>query len=192
MMAEGGAGVDAYSDEELMQRVCDGDVARLGLLFERHQRRLFNYMLRIVGKAELSEDLTQEVFFRLLKYRASYKKNVPFLPWLYRIARNVSNDHFRGIKGQLVPFEEEEEPSFETDPLEGMSLDWDLASLRQALAELTPEKREVLVLSRFEGMKYEHIAELTGISVVAVKVRVHRALKELRTRFQKIWKEQVS
>ena len=182
----------AYTDEALMAMVRDGDVARLGLLFERHQRRIYSFIHRLIGDPSQSEDLVQEVFFRLLEYRASYRDEVPFLPWFFRIARNVCNDHFRADKGREQPAEEGDE-SWETpDPMGDLCHQWDLATLEKAFAALPSEKREVLLLSRFEGLKYQQIAEMSGVSVAAIKVRVHRALEELRTRFRELWQEQAS
>ncbi len=170
------------TDQELMNQVKSGAVDRLGALFERHQRRLYNFCLRLTGDRQLAEDLVQEVFTRILKYRHTYRDNSDFLVWTYQMARNASADHFRK-RGRMS--EVDEEPREETAAVEPRPLD-ELESaeavvlLRQALDKLPLDKRELLMLSRFQNLKYEQIAELLGCTVGAVKVRVHRAVKQLR------------
>ena len=77
--------METLSDGEVMAQVRDGDVGQLGVLFERHHGRLYNYCLRLTGNAETSRDLVQEVFFRMLKYRHTYRDDGAFLPWIYRL-----------------------------------------------------------------------------------------------------------
>jgi hypothetical protein len=71
---------EARADNVLMQKVRDGDLAKMAVLFERHHRPLFRYFLRLTGNREFSEDLAQDVFFRMLKYRHSYQDGSPFTP----------------------------------------------------------------------------------------------------------------
>ena len=182
--------MNSFSDENLMVRVRTGEVNRLGLLFERHHVRLYNYFLRMLQQPGTSEDLVQEVFFRILKYKHTYKEEVPFVRWMYRIAQNVGYDHFGKKKEEQAP---QEEPMGATPDMVGkLSHQLDVGHLKKAFAQLSTEQREVLVLSRYQDMKYNDIAQLTGVSVSAVKVRVHRALKELRTRFFKVAREEAS
>ena len=86
------------SDDSLMLDVRDGKVERLAVLFERHHVQLFNFFLRLTGQRPASEDLVQEVFVRLLKYRQTYRGEDRFIPWMYRIAHNVHVDHVRRNK----------------------------------------------------------------------------------------------
>jgi len=174
-----------------MRKVADGDMTHLGILFERYQKKIYNYFLRLCQRQEIAQDLTQEVFYRILKYRHTYADRVPFAMWIFRIAHNVGRDHFNKQKGDQ-PLDEEMACTHQQDPLTGLAQGEDMDVLKQAFAKLSVEKREVLILSRFREMKYADIAEATGISVAAVKVRVHRALKDLRDGFQAVSKEQVS
>jgi len=164
-----------------MQAVREGDASRLGLLFERHQTALYGFYVRMTGDRQASEDLVQEVFFRMLKYRHTYRDEGRFTTWMYHIARNVQADWFR-TKLPDAGFEDEEWerlPGRErTEAL--VESQQEAALVRLALARLPDEKREVLVLSRFQGLQYEQIAELLDCEVGAVKVRVHRALRSLR------------
>src|ERR1700682_3066506 len=82
-------------DEDLMLEVRDGAGETLGVLFDRYQTPLFNFYSKMTGDRILSEDLVQEVFLRILKYRQSYTPGTPFRSWMYQIARNARLDHFR-------------------------------------------------------------------------------------------------
>lgn len=159
-----------------MLQVREGASEMLGPLFDRYHRKLFNYYVRLTGDRTLSEDLVQEVFFRILRSRHTYRPGSPFKPWIYQVARNAGTDHFR--RPAEVEFQEEM-----AEPIPPMDELSDLAEnelLRRALLELPEEKREVLVLSRFHEMKYSEIAQLLGCEVGAVKTRVFRAMQELR------------
>lgn len=158
-----------------------GEVGRLGTLFDRHHRRIYRFCLRLTGDPAASEDLVQDIFMRVLRYRRTYRGDRDFLPWLYRLARNATNDHFRrGARRRESPAEIPERASDEPGPWQGLEGREDVRLLRRALLELPLARREVLVLSRFEERRYDEIAALLGCSVGAVKVRVHRALKQLR------------
>ena len=89
------------TDLELMIAVQQGEVGGMGTLFERHHERIYNFCLRMTGSPAASEDLVQEAFMRALKYRQTFRGDADFLPWLYRLARNVCNDHFH--KNQRFP-----------------------------------------------------------------------------------------
>ncbi len=82
-------------DEELMLQVREGAGEMLGELFDRYQTPLFNFYAKLTGDRAVSEDLVQEVFLRILKYRQSYKPGTPFRAWVYQIARNARADHYR-------------------------------------------------------------------------------------------------
>ena len=169
------------TDEEVMQRVKNGKVEALAVLFERHHVKLYNYFLRQTGDGGLGEDLTQEVFFRILKYRESYRGESTFTAWMYGIGRNVHMDHLRKHKKE-TPLEDrwDEEPDPEPPPELQTQAEQESALVNRALELLPPAKKEVLVLSRFQGLKYDEIAGLLGCSLASVKTRVHRAVKDLR------------
>jgi len=175
------------TDAELMTRVRDGELERLSELFERHHRRLFAFFLRLAGDRTAAEDLVQEVFVRMLKYRHTFRSEAEFTPWMFGVARNAAVDHYRGRPRELQEDPDAPEPAAPTvDPVERLERREQSALLQAALARLSEEKRELLLLARFGEMKYESIAGLLGISVGAVKVRVHRALKELRGAYQAV------
>src|ERR1700756_3908042 len=171
------------SDEELMARVRSGIGEVLGLLFERYQAPLFNFYLKLTGDRTVSEDLVQEVFFRILKYRQTYRTETPFRAWMYQIARNARVDLLRKRRPE-TEFEPEMAPA--VVPVDTAQQSQEALLLHSALMQISEDKREVLVLSRFQDLKYEEIAQLMGCEVATVKTRVHRALQELRQIFQQL------
>ena len=185
--------VNQPTDLELMIAVQQGEVGQMGVLFERHHARIYNFCHRMTGNQAASEDLVQEAFMRALKYRQSFRGDADFLPWLYRLARNVCNDYFQ--KNQRFPVAGEElAEGISTEPsaLDDAQKKEQICLLRQALLSLPLERREVLILSRFEFRNYEEIAQLLGCSVGAVKVRVHRAMNQLRDNYRGMLKESES
>jgi RNA polymerase sigma-70 factor (ECF subfamily) len=171
---------NSMSDEELMAQVRSGVGEMLGVLFDRYQLPLFNFYLKLTGDRTVSEDLVQEVFFRMLKYRQSYRPETPFRAWMYQIARNARVDHLRRRRPE-TQWEPEMSPT--VAPADTAQQSQESALLHRALMRLAEDKREVLVLSRFQDLKYEEIAQLLGCEIGTVKTRVHRALKELREIF---------
>ncbi len=180
----------ANEDNAIMAQVRDGDVARLGLLFERHNTRLYGFFVKHTGRRSASEDLVQEVFFRMLKYRHTFRGEAPFTVWMYQLARNVAADFF-GKRSREVALDEsyEEHATSDDSPIEALQRNQEQRLLHEALARLDPEKREVLVLSRFQDLKYEEIATILGVQVGTVKARVHRALNDLREEYYTLTKE---
>jgi RNA polymerase sigma-70 factor (ECF subfamily) len=193
MTVGGNGSVATLEDEAVMRLVRDGDVGQLGILFERHHGRLYNYCLRLTGDPEASRDLVQEVFFRMLKYRATYRTEGTFLPWFYRLARNACFDHLRGSGREVAAdVEAMEEAAPGPAPSEEAERREEVRLLSRALHRLPVDKRELLVMARFGALGYREIAETLGTTVGAVRVRVHRALKELRQVYLAIEREATS
>jgi RNA polymerase sigma factor (sigma-70 family) len=180
-------------DDRVMARVRDGDLAALGELFERHHGRLYAFCLRSTGSPAAAEDLVQEVFIRLLRYRHGFRPGSRFLGWMYQTARNTCIDHFRE-RAREAPSTEEVEPTVSERPVALRDLERaeTCERVRAALARLPEDRREVLVLSRFQQLKYRQIAEILGCSEGAVKVRVHRAVKQLREIYLEMSEEAAS
>src|SRR5580704_10452869 len=94
------------TDNALMAQVSAGELAKLAVLFERHHRALFRYFVSLNQNRELSEDLVQDVFFRILRYRATYDPAKPFTAWMYAIARRVNVDRARERRAEVIGIEE--------------------------------------------------------------------------------------
>jgi len=176
------------TDNNLMLAVKSGDAEPFALLFDRYQRRLFEFFYRFSGDSASSEDLVQEVFLRMLKYRNSFRADSDFRPWMYQIARSVRIDRFNAQR------EERSLPESAADTLQSRSSGpfqylmnaERLSALQKALLELPEEKRELLILARFQELKYEEIGSLLEVGTGTIKVRVHRAMLELREILQRI------
>jgi RNA polymerase sigma factor (sigma-70 family) len=185
--------VDPVSDHELMIAVRAGDLDQLGELFERHHGPLYGFFVRLTGDRTASEDLVQLVFYRILKYRHTYRDEGKFSAWIYHLARKLAADHFR--RNSTAPIAADPDdlyavPDHAPHAAERAVTADDTARLHAALAALEPGQRELIVLARFQHLRHEEIARLLNISVGAVKVRVHRALKDLREVFFKLSHEQ--
>jgi len=168
------------TDNELMTEVKDGRVERLAVLFERYQAMLYNFFLRLTGNRAVSEDLVQEVFVRVLKYRAGYQNDGRFNVWLFQIARNAHIDHLRKQKGDLALDDQfVETPDRTPLPEAAYEAGREAELVRRALDRLPVRKREILVLFRFQNLKLREIADLHGCQVGTVKAQAHRALKDL-------------
>lgn len=167
------------TDEQLMSLVKAGQLDYLNELFSRYSKRIYNYFLKSTLERADSDDLTQDLFIRVMKYRNSYKEGHSFQFWIFQIARNMVKDHFRKMKIHKDQFNPVEVmPEVEDDNGNG-ELERE-RKLHLAMKSLPDEKRELLVLSKFQGMKYEQIATMRETSVSNIKVQVHRTIKELR------------
>jgi RNA polymerase sigma factor (sigma-70 family) len=171
-------------DQQLMEAVRAGETGRLAELFDRYHQPLYRYFLHLTSDRAAAEDLAQETFFRVLKYRRSYQPETSFRAWLYQVGRNVFHDHAGRGKGEVaLPEETGGLRSLDAPPDRQVERKQESALLRRALAGLPREKREVLVMSRYLDLKYEEIASVLNCEVGTVKVRVYRALRELSDRF---------
>ena len=171
-------------DEQVMWEVRQGAVGKLELLFDRHHTGILRYFQYLTSNRTLSEDLAQEVFFRVLKYRQSYQPEGNFRAWLYQIARNVFADQMGKQKPEVaMPEEAREIGGAETPPDREFQKKQEAVMLRRALAAMPGDKREVLIMSRFLDLKHEEIAAVLKCEVGTVKVRVYRAMRDLSDRF---------
>lgn len=167
------------TDEQLMILINNGDLQMTNQLFERYSARIFNYCVKVTRDQTASEDITQETFYRVLKHRHSFN-NRSFAPWIFTISRNLCFDYLKN--------------AFRTEPLENhlenhacdhATTHDTVQALKSALDRLDPLDREVIVLSRYEKLKYRDIAAVMKMSESAVKNRIHRALQKLRLEYFK-------
>ena len=163
------------SDEILMQKVADGNLDLLKVLFNRHHKHVYNYLYKMSGDSMLSEDLTQDVFYKLIKYRTSYK-NGSFVSWLFTIARNNLKSHFTRDAKNHEDISVLEYKSTEN----GATTREDYSHLQNALNRLEEADREMVILNKFQEIRYEELAEIVGSTPGAVKTKLCRILKKLK------------
>ena len=127
---------------------------------------------------DVSEDLTQDVFYKVMKYRTSYK-NGNFTSWIYTIARNIFSSYYQKQKKESASTLDEKfiksDEKLVTDTNED-----EINHLQRALIKLNHTDRELIIMNRYQEIKYAEMAEIIGSSEGAVKVRVHRAIKKLK------------
>lgn len=177
------------TDDLLMARLASDHLDAAAVLFRRYNTGLFNFFLRMGFARDTAEDLVQTVFERLIRYRHTYRAGMPFRAWLYQIARNVRTDH----RGQNFRFAGED-VSVLTDRPEWVELSLQqvmeaqetLSQLEKAMQHLPEDQLEILLLTRYQRLKYAEVGALLNCSEAAVKVRVFRALQQLRAIFFKL------
>jgi RNA polymerase sigma-70 factor (ECF subfamily) len=184
------------TDEALMLAYQGGSTEAFEELFARYRTRLFTYFRRSLGDPAQAEDLLQTLFLRVHRARGTYQPAAAFSTWIYTIARNLVRDALdkertetarRATTCQSWP-ETTEEPVAPAERIgsehfspETLRQRQDIAArLQQALLSLPLEQREVILLSKYEGLPFAELAAILGCSVTAAKVRAFRALKALR------------
>lgn len=172
-------------DAVLLDRVRRGDPAGAEGLFDRYSGPLLGFTERMLGVKAEAEEVTQDVFVKMISRAEQYDGRASISTWLFAIAANACRDRLRSSwRTTSVPLEGVPEPKGTDEAVEGGLIERERRQLvRSALARLTPEQREVLVLARYRGMPYAEIARALGISEGAVKTRVFRALETLKKLF---------
>jgi RNA polymerase sigma factor (sigma-70 family) len=170
-----------FSDEALMAQVQAGDLDQLTGLFERYHGPLFGFLARLAnGDRDLAQDLTQNVFVRVLRYRASYQPGQAFRAWVYQMARHVWADHYQRQRPSADLGEVEKTAAHGRAAQAQRAATDQHQALHEALSLLPAAQREVLLLHRFQGFDYAEIGEQLGCTAGAARVKAHRALDALR------------
>ena len=186
--------MDALSDNALMLKVKTGDVDRLGLLFDRYHRVLYSFFYRFTSSKMVSEDLVQNVFMRMLKYKHTFTGDGKFTTWMYHLARNVYADQYKkdsrfGYSDDFSSVENSLRDSYNLE--EQTQKEEEIHLLQKALNKLSHDKKEVLVLSRYQDLKYKEIADILCCSEAAVKVKVFRAMQDLKTIYTQLERQEI-
>lgn len=165
------------SDDELFEAVRAGDRAALGALFERHCDGMLRFARAALGDNAEAHDAVQDAFVRIVRYSGSYTRRDAFVGWLYTVLRNGCHDRRAARAREHDALSRAAaEPAWAEPKLPDPRLD----ALREAVGALSPDRREALVLRRLRGLSYAEIAEICDTTEGAARVRVHRALDELR------------
>lgn len=184
----------AVTDEELMEEYGRGDASAFEALLRRHQKPVLNFIFRYVGIRAVAEDLTQDVFMRIIRRAKSYKREAKFTTWLYTIARNICVDHSRRMVHRRAASLDHPVRRGDDDarPLGESIADRraDVAReaigrqlgqrIREAVEGLAEDQREVFLLREVAGLQFKEIADIVGIPENTAKSRMRYALEKLR------------
>lgn len=177
---------EVIDDETLMLRWAAGENAAFEQLYGRHRGRLYRFLLRQLREPALADELFQDVWQRVIAARRGWKPEAAFTTWLYRIAHNRLNDHWRAQKHRPAVPEDAEARTARVadpdDPERRLSEFEQRRRLQLALAELPDEQREVLLLRLEQELSLEEIGRITGVGRETVKSRLRYAMDKLRAR----------
>jgi len=170
------------SDQELMRVVQGGDYSPASEIYDRYSARIYNFAFRFLKNAEAAEDATQEVFVKMMKHANQFQGDAKLSTWLFSIAANWCRDYLRKADNKAKEAEDVlvTLPSSEHSPERNLEARESEVRVQRALSALTPEQREAIVLSRYQGLSYAEIAQIAGCSEGAVKTRVFRAMETLK------------
>jgi RNA polymerase sigma-70 factor (ECF subfamily) len=179
--------VERVDEQRLLRRAQRGDAEAFAALYRANVQAIFRYIAHRVNNVHLAEDLTGDVFIRALEGLPSYTdQGKPFIAWLYRIAHARVVDHYRRTERRPVESDMEAEPlPFTPDLDKGLLRRQAARALRAAIAELTDEQQQVVILRFIEGHRIETVAQMMGKNANAVKALQHRALRSLASRLER-------
>ncbi len=170
------------SDAELIAHAQRGEVSAIGRLYDRHRESIFRYLWVRLDDRQLAEDLTGDVFMRMLDALPRYRlQGLPFRAWLYRIAHNLLVDYFRKMNHQAtVPIDAVEEHGAGDDLDRTIEKMLETERLQVALVSLEPTQCEVVILRFLAGLSLRETAQTLGKTEAAIKALQHRGLSSLR------------
>ncbi|MBA3485696.1 MAG: RNA polymerase sigma factor [Lysobacter sp.] len=172
------------SDERLMSAWAGGDVGAFELLYARHRGPLYRFLLRQTRHQALADEFFQDVWQRVIAAHTGWKPEAAFSTWLFRIAHNRLNDHWRALKHRPpAPADGDERAARVPDtatPEHELSEFQQRRQLQRAIDELPDEQREVVLLRLEQELSLEEIGDITGVGRETVKSRLRYALDKLR------------
>lgn len=170
-------------DDALLVERAKAEPEAFGELYQRYVGRIYSYIYHRTGSVCDAEDLTERVFFQALTHLSGYThRGLPFSVWLFRIAHNVLANWYRDRhRIKLLPLEEVTASSEDIDILEAVE---EKALVHRAVARLSPERQQVLLLKYVEELPHAEIGQIMGRSEGAVKALLHRTLKALKKELQ--------
>jgi RNA polymerase sigma-70 factor (ECF subfamily) len=182
--------------DEIIERCLNGDQAAWEAIVRLYWRKVFNVAYKFVGRHDMAEDLTQDVFLKLYKSLDTFDRRANFQTWLISVSRNLCIDHYRSVR------KERETINRDVDASELMPISTDLPAdtrierhdrvvlLRQALDKLAPTLRTAVMLRDIQELTYQEIADQLHLPEGTVKSRINRGRTELARQIQKLREQQ--
>ena len=175
---------DGVTDDQMVEEALHGDVEAFGYLVKKYERPIFNLMVRTAGGLEEAADLSQDAFLKAYEKLHTYHGGRRFFPWLYTVSLNLARDFLREKKRAAGVFRESGGPDQPYDaqaaPAPEGDLEGEMKHIYKVLGTLPMDYREALILRYRHGMPVKEVAAGLGISVSGAKMRIHRALEQLR------------
>lgn len=170
-------------DELYIKRIQKGETECFNHLVEHYSKPVFRLICRIVRNQEDAEELTQDVFLKIFRSLQNFQGNSLFSTWLYRIAYNTAITHTRKKKQEFLYMEEQTIDNISDrdvdEAFENTFTENHLQALQKAIDRLSPDERGIITLFYMEEKTVDELAEVTGLSISNVKVKLHRIRKKL-------------
>jgi RNA polymerase sigma-70 factor (ECF subfamily) len=186
----------ASVSDELIERCLNGDQAAWEEVVRLYRRKVFNIAYKFVGRHDLAEDLTQEIFLKLYKSLDTFDRRANFQTWLISVARNLCIDYYRSARKEREAINREIDPADLTPVSTDVSVDSRLEHrdrvrlLRQALDRLPPALRTAVMLRDIHELSYQEIADRLRLPEGTVKSRINRGRTELARQIQRLRERQ--
>ncbi len=184
--------MDHKSEAEIVAKVLNGERQAYALLVEEYKTPVYSLAYRMTGNSQDAEDLAQETFLRAFNQLFRYDTKRSFFTWLYTISLNIIRNHLKKNstrrrddfrQGEKISgtgeFDDKRFTSQESQVIDEGRKERE-EKLESCLQKLSPELRELMILRFYQGLPFEAIAEITGLSLSAIKMRVYRGLEKLR------------
>lgn len=175
--------LNQLTDEELMAQVANGNLDAMTYIFERYNVRIYNFLFQMTRDVSVCEDLTQNVFYKVIKYKHTYKGG-KFVSWIFKITRNIFSDYYQKQKKTQILEDIDLVAKHEDENL--VEKQEKLNHLEKVLSTLNNNDKELIIMNRLQEIKYEQIAEILNTTPGAVKTKVCRIIKKLRTNYFQI------
>lgn len=182
-----------YTEQELVRQYLDGNEAAFNILLSRHKQRVFTQIIVMVKNEDLANDIFQDTFIKVINTlkKGKYNEEGKFLPWVLRIAHNLTIDHFRKQKKMPAVRSDENHDVFATLQQDDMNVEEKMVEeqihedVRNLLDLLPEEQREVVVMRHYAGMSFKEISEHNNVSINTSLGRMRYALINLRKQIDK-------
>ena len=182
--------------DALIERCLAGDQAAWEEIVRLHRRKVFNIAYKFVGKHDLAEDLTQDIFLKLYKSLDTFDRRANFQTWLISVSRNLCIDHYRSVRKERETINRDVDPSTLMPVSRDRSADSQLELrdrvqlLRAAMDTLPQTLRTAVLLRDIQELTYQEIADRLGVPEGTVKSRINRGRTELARQIQKLREQQ--